>query len=86
MNKMQMRVREALKLAQVVCPTCLLCGDRSEWAGVWVPPDRLDHLFEQWHGEKQGFGYSLCDDCKKAPDVRERLEAELVAQHGLSQN
>jgi hypothetical protein len=84
MNKMH--IREALKLAQVVCPDCLLCGAESVWAGVWVPPARLDHLFDGWHGEKQGFAYSLCDDCQQAADVRPRIEAELVAQHGPSQN
>jgi hypothetical protein len=82
----KMHIRTALDYAGKVCPTCLLCGVASEWAGVWVPPDRLDWVFDQWAGEKQGFGYSLCDDCKHAPDVGERVEAELVRQHGPSQS
>jgi hypothetical protein len=77
-----MHIRQALDYAATHCPTCVLCGGESCWAGAWVPPDRLDHLFEQWHGEKQGFAYSLCEDCKTHADIRERVEAKLIARHG----
>jgi hypothetical protein len=69
-------------LAHAAHRPCLLCGGESDFAAVWVPSDRFDAVFEQWSGEKTSFGYALCEDCKSAPDVRERVESALVEKWG----
>jgi hypothetical protein len=72
---------KALRVAMgvVQLQPCVLCGQKSDGCGVYVPTDSVQ--FGGTNGQQRVIVYSLCSTCQKSPGAHERVEALLASRY-----
>ena len=69
----------ALKIKQCQSKPCILCGKKSDGAGVFVPDEEFAAKVGKPKNKLRLFVYAICSRCQKKKDWVEMVEDTLLS-------